>query len=122
MGGYLFIMSGYYPAGAEYNPNAPWNQEDLTEEEIEVTVSVTLSKTMKIHVSDYTVEDEGSDEDGLPYRNLDFSNCNLKEEAKNQHWLPQEILERVATGQNLSNILKEDCQDWIVDDFEVIQE
>jgi hypothetical protein len=23
-------MSGYYPAGAEYDPNAPWNQADPT--------------------------------------------------------------------------------------------
>ena len=43
--------SGYYPPGAEHDPNAPWNQEELPEREIEVTVSVTLSKTVKIKVS-----------------------------------------------------------------------
>jgi len=115
-------MSGYYPAGAEYDSNAPWNQEGLTEEEIEVTVSVTLSKTMKIHVSDYTIEDNGIDEDGMYYETLDFSDCDLKTEVKNQHWLPQEILEKVSAGQNLQDIFKEDCQGWVVDDFEVIQE
>lgn len=115
------MESGYYPAGAEFDPDAPWNQVDPPEEEIEVTVSVTLSKTMRIHVSDYIVDDEGI-EDGVHYRNLDFSNCDLKGEAKNQHWLPQEVLERVADGKGLSDILKEDCQGWNVDDFEVVQE
>ena len=38
--------SGYYPPGAEHDPNAPWNQEELPEREIEVTVSVTLSKSV----------------------------------------------------------------------------
>ena len=51
--------SGYYPPGAEHDPNAPWNQVDNPEREIEVTVSVTLSKTVKVRVSDYKITDSG---------------------------------------------------------------
>ena len=29
-------------------PDAPWNREEILKKEIEVTVSVTLSKTVKI--------------------------------------------------------------------------
>lgn len=47
-------MNNYdYPLGAD-TKDAPWNQVDNPEREIEVTVSVTLSKTVKIKVSDYT--------------------------------------------------------------------
>ena len=78
--------SGYYPAGAEHDPNAPWNQEDIPEREVEVTVSVTLSKTLKIKVSDYTVDSEG---------NVDYSDCNLREAVENQIILPQEAYKYV---------------------------
>ena len=43
--------SGYYPAGAEYDPNAPWNQVEYPEKEIEVTVLVSLEKTVKLQVA-----------------------------------------------------------------------
>ena len=44
--------SGYYPMGAEFDKNAPYNQGDPEPIEIEVTVSVTMSKTVKVKVND----------------------------------------------------------------------
>ena len=44
--------SGYYPVGAEHNPRAPWNQKSLPDEEVEVLISITLSKSVKIKVND----------------------------------------------------------------------
>ena len=55
------IESGYYPMGAEFDKNAPYNQVEPEPLEIEVTVSVTLSKTMKIKVNDYLEEIEDDD-------------------------------------------------------------
>lgn len=43
---------GYFPAGAEYNPRAPWNQKDPKTKTIEVDVSLTISKTLEIEVED----------------------------------------------------------------------
>ena len=57
-------MNNYdYPLGTD-TENAPWNQKELPKREIEVTISVTLSKTTKIKVSDYTITDSVKDEDG----------------------------------------------------------
>ena len=56
--------SGYYPVGAEHDPIAPWNQKSLPDEEVEVLISITLSKSVKIKVNDYTIVDKGKDEDG----------------------------------------------------------
>ena len=105
--------SGYYPAGAEHDPNAPWNQEDIPEREVEVTVSVTLSKTLKIEVSDYTVDSEN---------NVDYSDCNLREAVENQIILPQEAYKYVNPYTFNKHETIEDLSNWDVDDFEVILE
>ena len=47
--------SGYYPAGAEFDPRAPWNEVELPPKEVEVTISAIVSKTMKVPVRDYTI-------------------------------------------------------------------
>lgn len=126
------MESGSYPPGAQYNPDAPWNQVDLPEREIEVTISVTLSKTVRVTVDDYQV-DEGTDEDGY-YRSYDYSECDLNKAVEDQVVLPQnlaEYTERIfehdlnlkAAGmpKYLRNAIS-DCKDWSIDDYEVILE
>lgn len=91
-----------YPAGAEYDPNAPWNQVDPEPKKIEVTVSITLSKTVEVEVTDYIVKKD-SDEDGNRIISYDFSKCDLKQAVRDQITLPND-------------------NDWVEDDFEVIWE
>lgn len=103
-----------YPLGAD-NPDAPWNQKENPEREIEVTVSVTLSKTIKVKVSDYDIIDSGKDEDGEYFEDIDYSNCDLKGAVEEQIVLPQNAYIYVKSNpkvhENLSN--------WCVDDLEV---
>lgn len=94
-----------YPIGAD-NPDAPWNQRELEPKEVEVTVSITLSKTVKIKVSDYQAE-EYKDEDGFPCIDYDFSECNLSQAVIEQVTLPNSV---------------EEFKDWNEDDFEVVLE
>ena len=86
--------SGYYPAGAEFDPRAPWNEVELPPKDVEVTVSVTISKTMKVPVEDYIIDEEGE---------ADFSNCDLKKAVEENIKLPN-------------------TEGWILDDFEVVME
>ena len=95
--------SGYYPAGAEYDPKAPWNQVDPEPRKIEVTVSITLSKTVEIEVTDYIAE-EDSDEDGYHGIIYDYSECDLEQAVRDQITLPNSVGE---------------FNDWTEDDFEV---
>ena len=90
-----------YPIGAD-TPDAPWNQVDPEPKKIEVTVSITLSKTVEVEVTDYIVK-EDSDEDGNRIISYDFSKCDLKQAVRDQITLPND-------------------NDWIEDDFEVIWE
>lgn len=105
--------SGYYPVGAEYDPEAPWNQKELPDKEVEVTISVTLSKTLKIKVSDYTIDSEN---------NVDYSDCNLQEAVENQIILPQEAYKYVNPYTLDKHKIIEDLSNWDVNDFEVILE
>ena len=104
-----------YPCGTD-SPNAPWNQVDNPEREIDVTVSVTLSKTVKIKVSDYEITDSGKDEDGEYFEDIDCSNCDLKSAVEEQIVLPQNAHMYVKSNPKVH----EDLSNWCVDDLEVI--
>lgn len=108
-------MDNYnYPCGTD-EPNAPWNQVDNPEREIEVTVSVTLSKTVKIKVSDYEITDSGKDEDGEYFEDIDYSNCDLKGAVEEQIVLPQSAYIYVKSNSKVH----EDLSNWCVDDLEI---
>ena len=108
-------MDNYnYPCGTD-EPNAPWNQVDNPEREIEVTVSVTLSKIVKIKVSDYEITDSGRDDDGEYFEDIDYSNCNLKGAVEEQIVLPQSAHMYVKSNPKVH----EDLSNWCVDDLEV---
>ena len=104
-----------YQCGTD-GPNAPWNQVDNPERKIEVTVSVTLSKTVKIKVSDYEITDSGKDEDGEYFEDIDCSNCDLKSAVEEQIVLPQSAHMYAKSNPKVH----EDLSNWCVDDFEVI--
>ena len=103
-----------YPWGAD-GPNAPWNQVDNPEREIEVTVSVTLSKIVSIKVSDYKITDFGKDEDGEYFEDIDYSNCDIKGAVEEQIVLPQSAHLYVKSNPKVH----EDLSNWCVDDLEV---
>ena len=118
------IESGNYPPGAEFDVNAPYNEKELPEKEIEVTVSITLSKTVKIKVSDYTIY-SNEDENGNHFEDIDYSDCNLKEAVEKQVYLPQEagqLISAFATPVSKSIAIIEDLSNWNVDEMEVILE
>ena len=96
--------SGYYPAGAEFDSKAPWNQVDPEAKTIKVTISQTLSKTVEIEVDDYE-EYPDEDEDGICGVCYDFSNCDLRAAVKEQVELPSDKF-----------------KDWEVDDMEIVRE
>ena len=108
-------MNNYdYPMGAD-TKDAPWNQEDNPEKEVEVTVSITLSKTVKIKVSDYTVLDSDKDENGEYFEDISYSDCDLRSEVERQIILPQNAYKL----QLIETKARRDLEDWNVDDFAV---
>lgn len=90
----LRANSNYPPMSQSDWDRAPWNEIELPPKEVEVTVSVTISKTMKVPVRDYTIDEEG---------NIDFSDCDLKKAVEENIKLPN-------------------IEGWILDDFTVLME
>ena len=94
--------SDYYPTGTYNNPDAPWNEVVKNPQKVEVTVSITLSKTVEIEVDDYTTEE--INEDGIYNTIYNFDNCDLEQAVRDQITLPNSI---------------EEFNDWNEDDFVV---
>ena len=86
--------SNYPPMSQSDWDRAPWNEVELPPKEVEVTVSVTISKTMKVPVGDYIIDEEG---------NIDFSECDLKKAVEENVRLPN-------------------TKGWDLDNFEVVME
>ena len=89
------IESGYFPPGAEYDVNAPYNQVENPEEEFNVTIVETLSKDVTIVTTNYNLEVD-RDEDGC-YRNCDTSDTPWKDEYKTQGCTAIETIIAVKT-------------------------
>lgn len=136
------IESGYYPPGAEFDPNAPYNQSEPEEIEVEVVINQTLSKSTKILTTDYIVnewEDFEPDEEGRFYRTggieYDFSDSDLKGAYEEQEYTIPKLLDYLKAyliadiancdkesgkKQKLQHIL-DCCEDWEVIETEVIE-
>ena len=81
---YLNEESGWYPAGAENDPMAPWNQSDPEEGEETVTVDLVLSADINVMTTAYTYKYLGNDEDGYPdYELVDVDYEQLKCDTAN---------------------------------------
>lgn len=142
------MESGYYPPGAEHDPNAPYNQPgDPPEVEVNVMCSQTLSRTVTCETCDYNPGYIDRDEDG-PYREPDdFSDTNWDEVYRSEHKTPLELIETLKEmcEQQLDELIEtpiadlkhslemrkkikhlkdliDDCSGWTEDDIEIMQD
>lgn len=96
IGTYNKIDEERYLSGNENSPR-----------EVNVCVSITMHKSIKICVDDYSIIDEYKDEDGNYNIDIDYSTCNLNTPA--YEVLHKEIEEMQNNG-------------WDEDEFETILE
>ena len=105
--------NGNYPAGAQYDPSAPWNQPSVEGIEVEVTVSLTISKTLKVRVP------------SINGKVLPITDTELKDAVKKQIWLPHDmhiVGELILDNSPSQKQIIEDWKNWNEDDFEVVLE
>ena len=107
-----------YPPGAENDSSAPWCEPELEPREVEVTVSITLSKTLKVEVRDYLIDNLGLDEDGNPWIEYNYKDSDLKSAVEDQIILPNEAYKYTVPNPRFLRDLK----GWNVDDLEVCLE
>lgn len=106
------MNDGRIPAGADV-PWAPWNEPSVENIEVEVTVSLTISKTLKIHIP------------GAEGKPFPITDSELKDAVINQRWLPHEIAnigDLILKDSPAQKSIIEDLDNWVEDDFEVVLE
>ena len=131
------MSSDYYPAGAENDPNAPYNQ--VTPDPVNVDVEACYTLTRKAVVSTINYEAEDWDDwdcsDGevrhIGGTDYDFSNTNFIDEFENDFHTPLELFEELKirveselelipdkstlTAKRLQRLLKS-CENWSIED------
>ena len=126
------IESGYYPPGAEFDPNAPYNQSEPEPIKLDVYITQVFSKPATIEVTDYEYE---ADEYEKCYYT---SNCDLKGATCNQITTIEDILtelpkiyKELTTNDsgtiteyqlNRLKVLAKACEGWNLDEFEVVED
>ena len=99
---------GYYPVGAQYDKNAPYNKTENKEKIVDVNVQIKMSKTFPIKVTDYTYNDDNE---------VDFSKCNIVEALNDQYILPYNAYTMVV-----NNKAYKDLSGWALDDIDLFVE
>lgn len=107
-------------------PDAPWNEEEKPSKTVYVTVSITMSKFMEIKVDDYIADCDDEEAHNTEYV--------LANAVNNTVVLPHELsrymksffkydpsFKNVEVPKHLKEIM-EGCDNWIIDDMEVIRE
>ena len=128
--------SGYYPAGAEFDPRAPWNQTDPDEATRDVTYTCTIQRTVPVSTTEYTPGRDEQDEDGYYiHDDDDFSDTPWLTEFTDQYRTPAQLIallrevalefasghipkKRASTWQHIAD----DCDGWDVDDESAAEE
>lgn len=122
--------SGFYPPGAEFDPNAPYNEVSIPEKAFDVCVSQTLSKSTGIYTNNYLLEFD--DESGRTYANTEETDW--KKAYQNVAMTPLDIInaaEKIAktlleqgqtrVGGVYLKSLVSDCKGWTEDELEVME-
>lgn len=115
--------SGYYPPGAELDPNAPYNEPVIPEQDFEVDVEYVLQKkAVKVTTDDYRPEfDDETGHVGANTEDTDWENA-----YNNSHYTIPELLSELesyinkdlerykgsATKERQLKEMLEDCQGW----------
>lgn len=121
--------NGYYPTGTQYLPQAPWNIKELPKKDLDVAVSQSLSKNITINTNLYYPEFDDSGE-----CNVDGEETNWGEVYEENHYTPLELIqmfkkhlqeELFRFGNTIDRYkyqhIIEECDNWIVDDYEVVE-
>lgn len=122
--------SGNYPAGAEFDPRAPWNQSDTDEAVRDITYTCHMQRTAPVSTVNYTPGEWERDEDGYAIKNDDdFSDTDWLEDFTDQYRTPakliallKEIATEFAAGRTVQKRpstwkhIADDCEGWALED------
>lgn len=128
-------MLDNYPPGAANDPNAPYNQVEVPERDFDVLISQTLSKSTSVETNDYIPVSEREEDFNNSY--CDTSDTDWKKVYSDYgRYTALELIEefKKLLQENLPNLkedpkkyrkyknLIEECEGWVEDDIEIMEE
>lgn len=110
-----------YPPGAANDSSAPYNQKEKESMPLDITISITLSKTFRVETNDY---EDIELSDGS--KSVSFDNCDVQSLAENIE-TPFDIASIVKNtvlkyGSNSEIKALKEADGWSLDEYEVINE
>ena len=106
--------SGYYPSGAEFDPSAPFNEEEPQYRSVEVDVTLTLHKKINIDISENYLREEFDKKKGTT---LEYYGDDLNEEVCSNVVLPNKAYHYIQGNTNKGRKAIQDLKDWEIEDI-----
>ena len=111
-------QSDYYPAGAEHDPNAPYNEKEPKPIKVKLDVYATIHKVVEVETDKYyAFAGEINDGEYLA-PSIEFDKEEIENDFLEQTTLPHELAHLVEQDKvNKWNL--EDASGWDLDDVEI---
>ena len=111
-------QSDYYPAGAEHDPNAPYNEREPEKKKVKLDVYLTIHKVVEVETDKYyAFAGEINDGEYLP-PSIEFDAQEIENDFLEQTVLPHELAHLVEQGK-VNKWVLEDASGWVMDDVEI---
>ena len=108
----------HYPAGAAYDPNAPYNEREPELKKVKLDVYLTIHKVVEIETDKYyAFPGEINDGEYLP-PSIEFDEQEIGNDFIEQTTLPHELARLVKRG-IVSKCNLADASGWELDDAEI---
>ena len=101
--------SGNFPLGAEFDPEAPYNEKINNPIDVDIDVSITLHKMLTVSVDDYDVDDN----------EISFDECDFKGTVKEQKILPNESYKYINGNTKTCKKAISDLKGWDIEDIKI---
>ena len=107
-----------YPAGAAYDPNAPYNEREPEKKKVKLDVYLTIHKVVEVETDKYyAFAGEINDGEYLP-PSIEFDEQEIGNDFLEQTTLPHELAHLVEQGK-VNKWVLEDASGWELDDVEI---
>lgn len=111
-------QSDYYPAGAEHDPNAPYNEKEPKPVKVKLDVYLTIHKVVEVETDKYyAFPGEINDGEYLPPK-IEFDEQEIENDFFEQTTLPHQLAQLVEQDEVTKWDLA-DASGWELDDVEI---
>ena len=108
----------HYPAGAAYDPNAPYNEREPEKKKVKLDVYLTIHKVVEVETDKY-YKFNGEINDGEYLApSIEFDEQEIKNDFLEHTTLPHDLAHLVKQDEATMWDL-EDASYWVMDDVEI---